>query len=208
MTASCNPPDAVNRLLADREGAAIVEFAVVAPVMLLALMGMFDMGYNIYTDALLQGAIQKVARDSTIEGAGTNGPALNARVKATIRDLVPSAEPVFSRKAYSSFSDISQPEDFTDIPAAGDTAGDGICNHGESFEDANGNGTWDADRGIAGFGGARDAVLYTVTVTYPRPFPVYRFIGQSDTFTMQATTVLRNQPYNLQAQHNAVGTCP
>jgi hypothetical protein len=45
--------------------------------------------------------------------------------------------------------------------------GDGVCNAGEPFEDANANGSWDADQGKAGSGGARDAVLYEVQVTYP-----------------------------------------
>ena len=43
---------------------------------------------------------------------------------------------------------------------------------GEPFEDANANGTWDEDRGSDGQGGARDAVLYVVSVSYRRAFGV------------------------------------
>ena len=39
----------------DREGAALLEFALVAPVLLLMLLGMFDMGYNYYVQSQLQG---------------------------------------------------------------------------------------------------------------------------------------------------------
>jgi len=58
-------------------------------------------------------------------------------------------------------------------------------------------------------GGARDAVVYTVTVNYPRLFPVFAFIpGQSEDFTLKSTTVLRNQPYG-QSQNAvpAMGNC-
>lgn len=188
-------------LLADRRGAALVEFALVAPVLLLMLLGMFDMGYNYYVQSQLQGAIQKAARDSGIEGAHTRIEQIDARVADAVHAIVPSAEVTFARKAYARFSDVARPEDFSDID------GNGKCNAGEPFEDANGNGTWDEDRGADGLGGARDAVLYVVTVSYKRAFGVTAFVGMPDTFTTQATTVLRNQPYGEQDISSLVGNC-
>lgn len=189
------------RLAADRRGATLVEFAMISPVLLLALMGMFDLGYNLYTNALLQGSIQKAARNSTIEGAGGAQAAIDDEVSRAVRALVPNSTMAFSRKAYSDFSDVGRPEDFSDVD------GDGTCNDGEPFEDANGNGRWDANRGNDGFGGARDAVLYEVRVNYPRPFPLWRLVGQPETFTMTARTVLRNQPYALPEDRSATGNC-
>ncbi|MGZ5879487.1 MAG: TadE/TadG family type IV pilus assembly protein [Croceibacterium sp.] len=183
-------------LARDDRGATIIEFALVAPVLLMLLMGLFDMGYNLYTAAVLQGAIQKAARDSTIEGA--TPAALDARVIGTVHQIAPNAELVFDRKNYSSFSEIGTPEDFTDIN------GDGTCDAGEPYEDANGNGTWDTDRGREGQGGARDAVLYTVKVSYPHAFPIGGLIGFSGEETMQTSTVLRNQPYSDQNTPPAV----
>ena len=183
----------------DARGATIVEFALLAPVLLLTLLGLFDIGYNTYTSSVLQGAIVKAARGSTIEGAA---PAkLDARVEAAVRDIAPNATVTFDRKSYTSFSDVGAPEDFTDLD------GDGICNNGEPFEDANGNGSWDADRGRSGSGGARDAVLYTVTVSYPRAFPLAKFIGVSDRHQAQSQTVLRNQPWDEQDTSVKVGNC-
>lgn len=180
-------------LLHDIQGATIVEFAFVAPVLLLMVMGIFDLGHNMYTSAMLQGSVQQAARDSTIEGAAGNTAALDQIVTDAVRAVSPAATLQFDRKAYSSFSDVSRPEDFTDVD------GNGTCDAGEPFEDINGNGTWDSDRGLVGQGGARDAVLYTVRITYPRVFPIARLIpGQSDTFTIETKTVLRNQPYGVQ----------
>jgi Flp pilus assembly pilin Flp len=184
------------RLAHDEQGATIVEFALVAPVLVTLLMGLFDMGYNLYTASVLQGAIQKAARDSTIEGATT--ASLDGKVTDAVHRIVPNATLAFDRASYSNFSDIGTPEDFTDIN------GDGACDDSEPYEDANGNGTWDTDRGRTGQGGARDAVLYTVKVSYPHAFPVGALIGLSNTETMQATTVLRNQPYSDQSVTPAV----
>ena len=191
----------LHSLARDRNGAALVEFALVAPILLLMLLGMFDMGYNYYVQSQLQGAIQQAARDSGIEGAHTRMPQIDARVTDAVRDLVPDAEIGFSRKSYASFTDVARPEDFSDID------GNGICSGGEPFEDVNGNGIWDEDRGSEGQGGARDAVLYVVTVTYRRPFGVTAFVGLPETFTTQATTVVRNQPYGDQDLSRSVGNC-
>jgi Flp pilus assembly protein TadG len=187
------------RILRETEGATAVEFAMVAPVLLLTLLGLFDFGYNMYTNALLQGAIQEAARDSTIEGATTG--ALDTQVKGVVFEIVPNAAMRFDRKAYADFSNVGRPEDFTDVN------GDGACNDGEPFEDANENGAWDSDQGKAGQGGARDAVLYTVTVSYPRAFPVAGMIGLPQDVTTSATTVLRNQPYTLQTRRTRTGNC-
>lgn len=192
----------LRNLAGDRQGAALVEFALIAPVLLLLLLGMFDMGYNYYVQSQLQGAIQKAARDSGIEGAHSRLSQIDARVTEAVHDLMPDAEVTFERRSYARFTDVSRPEDYSDID------GNGSCGDGEPFEDANGNGTWDEDRGMAGLGGARDAVLYVVSVSYLRPFGVAAFAGLPDTVRTEATTVLRNQPYGEQAELMTIENCP
>ncbi len=188
-------------LARDERGVTIVEFAMIAPVLMLMLMGLLDLAYNMYTTEMLQGAIQNAARDSTIEGSSSNQAQLDAIVTKAVQAVAPGAVLTFDRRSYSSFTDAGRPEDYTDVNA------NGTCDAGEPYEDANGNGNWDLDRGTAGFGGARDAVLYTVTVTYHRPFPVAGFIpGQTKDFTLSAATVLRNQPYGQQSVNPAPTT--
>ncbi|MDP3551361.1 MAG: pilus assembly protein [Novosphingobium sp.] len=183
------------------DGAAVVEFALIAPTLALVLMGLFDMGYTVYANTMLQGALQRAARAATVEGAGSNLASIDSKVKDEVLDVVPDASLTFTRKSYANFSDVGVPEDFTD---ANDS---GVCDDGEAYEDANGNGTWDQDRGAAGLGGARDAVLYTVSMSYARKFPMASLIGLSETVTNKATTVLRNQPYDLQKSVAKVGNC-
>ena len=181
-------------------GSSSVEFALIAPVMLMTLFGMFDLGHGMYTKSLLEGAIEKAARNSSIEAATTGS--LDARVTAVVRQIAPGAILTFTRSNYANFSNVGQPEDFTDVD------GNNACNSGEPFEDANGNGTYDNDRGRSGNGGARDAVLYKVGVAYPRVMPIGQLIGGSSTQNMTAIAVLRNQPYGLQNLPATTGNCP
>lgn len=202
--ADCSPLDPVSAgLAADADGVTTVEFALIAPVLMMLLMGLMDLAYNMYTSQMLQGAIQSAARNSTIEGAANNPGAVDRIVTRAVKAIAPNATLQFDRQAYTNFTDVNRPEDYTDLD------GDGTCNNGEPFEDANGNGSWDVNTGTAGFGGARDAVLYTVTVRYPRAFPIARLIpGQSDTFELRAATVLRNQPFGASSNPApTVGNC-
>ncbi|MCC6940189.1 MAG: pilus assembly protein [Novosphingobium sp.] len=189
------------QLVRQRDGAAAVEFALIAPMLIMVLMGMFDLGFNVYINATLQGAVQQAARKSTVESALGSNALIDRAVEKQIKRLVPSAEVKPARKAYSNFSSVGLPEDFTDVNA------NGTCNAGEPFEDANGNGIWDHDRGANGMGGARDAVLYTVTVEYKRLFPMATLIGLPPKVTTVAKTVLRNQPYDSQKSLAKPGTC-
>lgn len=177
----------------DEAGATLVEFALLAPVLLTLLLGLFDMGFNLYTKTQLEGAIQEAARESTIEGAASRQSAIDNSVTAAVHIISPGATVTFDRRAFQNFSDVSRPEDYTDVN------GDNTCNDGEPYEDANGNGAWDTDSGTTGFGGARDAVLLTVTVTFPRAMPVAKLIGLSSNQVLNTQTVLRNQPYGAQS---------
>jgi hypothetical protein len=188
-------------LLRDTRGATIVEFAAVAPVLLMVVLGLMGLSYNLYAATLLEGAIQEAARDSGLEGADGQTMAIDLKVRGIVDDIVSDADIEFDRRAYTDFSDVARPEDFTD------TDGDGLCTGGEPFEDVNGNGTWDQDRGSEGLGGARDAVLYSVTVSYPRLFSVMKLLGFTETVSAQTRTVLRNQPYGNQDKAVTVGNC-
>jgi Flp pilus assembly pilin Flp len=128
------------RLQSDASGAAAVEFGLIAPFMLLGLLGVFDLGYNMYAATLMRGAIYKAARDSTIEGAGNQWTSLDQRVSDVVHVIAPGAVLKYTRKSYRSYYEVGQSEDFTDIN------GNSICDNREPFEDANGNGSWDEDR--------------------------------------------------------------
>ena len=181
-----------SRLRRDERGVTVVEFALLAPVLLVTLLGMFDMGYTMYAQTLLQGALQQAARNSTIEGAAGSTSTIDSAVTSVVRTAIIDATLTFSRKSYASFSNVGVAEQFTD------TNSNGSCDAGEPFEDVNNNGAWDRDQGRTGLGGARDAVLYTATMTFPRAFPLAGFMQVPVNVTVTGNTVLRNQPFGLQ----------
>lgn len=191
---------ALFRMSEDRRGSAAVEFAMIAPVVLLLLFGVYDLGFTLYVNSMLQGSIQQAGRNSTIEGATT--ASMDQIVTNAVKSVMPAATLSFTRKSYVSFSAVATPEDFIDVNS------NTVCDSGEAYTDSNGNNTWDADRGKTGNGGARDAVLYTVNVTYPRPFAMAGLMGFSNTVTLTTQTVLRNQPFGTQSTTSTTKYCP
>ncbi len=180
----------IRRLAGDQRGAALIEFAIAAPVICMTVLGLFDLGYNIYAKAMLEGAIQKAARDSALEGAAPG--TIDTRVETAVHRIVPSALVDITRRSYTDFTNAAQSEEFDDIDS------NGVCNGGEPYDDSNNNNAWDADRGQADQGGARDAVMYQVNVSYDRAFPLAGLIGLDPQATVRAVMVLRNQPYGMQ----------
>ncbi|CAN5345242.1 hypothetical protein BH10PSE15_BH10PSE15_00910 [soil metagenome] len=195
----------------DRRGAALIEFAIVTPVMLLAMMGLGDLLYQEYAQSILNGAVQKAARDSGIEGGADSTGTIDGKVIALmgsiVKNLANNCAPTgtaaawcSTRKSYDSFSEVA-PEPFTD------SNGNGVRDVGECYTDENGNGTWDADPGLTGQGGASEVTLYTMSVTYPRIFPVAGLFGWPRTQTINSSTLLKNQPYASQTANTNVTIC-
>ncbi|WP_034159486.1 TadE/TadG family type IV pilus assembly protein [Sphingomonas sp. ERG5] len=208
-------------LLSDRRGSAVVEFAIVAPVLCLLLLGIFDTAHSLYMRSVLQGIIQKVARDSALESgtASAQQTALDNKVRTSVNAVANNATMTFTRRYYRTFSDAAaaKAETWTD------TNGNGTCDPpsggtpGEPYIDANNNNKWDSDGGNDGQGGAKDRVLYTVVVSYPRFFPLYNFLATDaasrdamKVTKITASTVLENQPYSEQGSYGAPVTrnCP
>lgn len=202
------------RIARTDDGATLTEFGLIAPVLCLLLIGSFETGHRLYMHGVIEGAVQKAARDGSLEiASGTSSTPrdeIDELVLAQISKLHNGADVTFSRRFYRTFTEAAakKAEEFTDSGSG--TFADGICNNGEPFEDINNNGVRDLDGGDAiGNAGARDNVIYTVTVEYPNMFPLHRLIGGSDTTTLSASTVLANQPYGDQQTYDAptVGHC-
>lgn len=194
----------LRRLRDDSSGVTLVEFAFVGPVLILMIMGLFDIAHTQYSASVLNGAMQKAARDLTLESAQSQQVNIDARVTEQVRAVMPSnATVTLQKQSHFDFSDVDLPEEFTDQNA------DGRCNNNEPYVDNNDNGSWDADRGKDGIGGARDVVVYTAIVTYPRMFPMFGLAGLPQNVTIRASTVLRNQPFDEQNDRvTTVRNCP
>lgn len=201
----------LQRIRSDKGGIAAVEFAVIAPVFLLLMMGGMDIGHTLYVQTVLQGTLQKAARDSALEDGATSSRqnAIDAAVRKAVLNLNKDANVQITRRFYRTFSTAAaaQAESWTDAN------GNGRCDNNEPYIDANLNNVWDSDGADAGQGSARDVVVYKVVMTYPRLFPTIAMLGYfmprnasmnfSSTVNVTAETVLANQPYGNQLTYGA-----
>ncbi len=194
-------PALLKRFAADTRGLTIIEFAIISPTLLVLMMGTFDLGFRAYATSVLQGEVQKAARDATLETGSTAGSALNSRVQTQVSRIIANGTWSFSRKSYSSFTRAGQAENFTDSNS------NGVRDAGECYQDENGNSNWDADVGLNGQGTSDDIVIYTASVSYPRLFPMYGLLGWSANQTISASTTLRNQPYGTQVTYTVTARC-
>ena len=175
-------------LCRDTRGAAIVEFALILPVMCLMLVGTLDLGYRSYVASVIQGTLHDAARMATVGGVTT--PQIETFVQTRLHAFSRNATIVTSTRSYSDYSGVKVAETISN-----DTAPFGIYNAGDCFQDSNGNGTYDTDRGRSGTGGAEDVVYFEVQMTYPHILPVGKLFGWSANVTTTQNTVLRNQPF-------------
>jgi Flp pilus assembly protein TadG len=179
----------------DSKGATIVEFALILPVLCMMLLGTLDLGYRAYVASIVQGALHDAARMATVGGVTT--AQIQTFVQNRLQSFSRNATITTTARSYSDYSGVKVAETITN-----DTVPLGTYNPGDCFADANGNGTYDTDRGRSGTGGSEDVVYFEVTMTYPHIVPVARLFGWSGNITTTQNTVLRNQPFA--ARNNSV----
>lgn len=208
---------ATMRICANQSGVSVTEFGLIAPVLVVMIMGTFDIGHQMYVNTVLNGALQEVGRDSALEGATNSSEqlAIDNKLKAMIEEVVPGASlycattnastppskpwVCVKRRYYKTFSKAAtaQAESVIEDP----NNANGRCDSGESFMDANHNGTWDVDGGNTGQGGAKDVVIIEVKINYDRLFPAAKMIGYNGEVELVSDSVIANQPYGQQTQY-------
>lgn len=189
-------------LLRDKRGVSAVEFGMTAPILFIVVFGTLQQAQSYYCYTVLNGAVNAAARKSSLQSGQTSATTLDTLVTQMIKYVMPQASVTFTRKNYSDFTSVGQPEDFTD------TNKNGKYDSTECFVDMNGNGVWDADMGKSGLGGANDVVVYTVTVSYTQFFGFAKMFGLPATQTMHSTTILKNQPFATQSTRTGTSVCP
>jgi len=187
-------------LAADAKGATLVEFGFVALPLSLVIMGIADMGYQSYLNAVTKGVLDRAARAASV-GAMTSTQ-LDSFVDQEMGAIVSKQASITKvKKSYYNFSRIGKPEKILT-----DTAPIGTYNSGDCFEDINSNGTYDTDTGATGLGGADDVVYYQVTVSMPRLFPMAKLLGWPANQAASASAIIRNQPWANQTSPPKVCT--
>jgi Flp pilus assembly protein TadG len=184
------------RVLRERRGVTIVEFAIILPAMLTLICGTIELGHMILARQVLEGAVVDAARKATAS-LETSEADRTTIMRASIRQsmnsfpLATGRDVQITTVVYANFSS-AYPETFTD------KNGNATYDVGEPYVDRNANGHWDNAVAKTGtLGGPGDVVGYTVTFPKRLLFAfVGRFIGYSaGVIPVKATTVVRNEAF-------------
>lgn len=198
---ACRPPPAPARstgrsrvrLAADRRGSAIVDFALLAPALVLLLVGIVEAAFLFLTQFLLQTAVGDAARSGVVGselGAASREAAVRAAAERVGGSLLQPERLHLDTLVYPRFDDIGRPEPFVDVN------GNGAHDPGEPFTDVNENGRWDEDMGRPGLGGPNDVVLYRVRYDWEPMTPLLRAIlPDGGRLELRAAYAVRNEPY-------------
>lgn len=187
-------PRLIGRLRHCAKGATLMEFGLVAPPLLLTIMGIADLGYQSYLRAVTKGVLDRAARSASV-GALSSAD-IDTYISTQMQGInAKNGTTSVVKKSYYNFSNVGKPEKITS-----DTAPLGSYNTGDCYEDANGNGSYDTSAGSTGLGSADDIVFYEVTISMPRLFPLANMLGWSSTQSTKASTIIRNQPWANQAK--------
>ncbi|MFL0413587.1 TadE/TadG family type IV pilus assembly protein [uncultured Sphingomonas sp.] len=183
----------MRRLASDTRGATILEFALIIPVVCTLLAAGFELGYRVYLNSILQGALLEASRRATV--GDQTGDQIDQIIKDRVAMLSNAANvKEIKKESFYNFTNVGKPEKLTF-----DKNNNGIYDAADDcYEDANNNNQYDVVSN-SGLGTADDIVRYTVRVEYPNIMPVNGLLGWGRTQTISASTVLRNQPFTSRA---------
>lgn len=177
-----------------QQGAIAIEFALLAPVIILLLMGIIEFGLIMWASTVLEGATSMGARVGK-SGATTSGMTreqyIRNEIKRVAGGLLDPNAIVIGTQPYPTFNTTGNPP-----PEPCITARCGSGQAGVDYSDLNGNAAYDAVRSDSGMGG--DVVVYRSTYDWPLKTPIFAQAigrGATNSFTITAVTVVRNEPF-------------
>ena len=182
------------QLARSRRGVTIVEFALIAPIMLLLICGTIEIGNQMFARQVLEGSVMEAARIATATLETTEADRAKIMRDRIARDMkqfptAPGTAIDISTKVYADFASVT-PEIYTDSNK------NGSYDVGEPYIDRNKNGKWDPSVPKSGaLGGPGDVVAYSVK--YPKR-ALFGFVAgftgtAGGVVPLSATTVVRNE---------------
>ncbi len=175
------------------EGTTAIEFAFIAPVLMLMMFGIIELSLMMYTQSVMEGATSissRLGKTGYTESGISREQTIRNKLSARATGLLNVSLFTIQSKSYSQFDTIGEAEPFLDAN------GNGQHDAGENYTDVNGNGVWDEDMGRAGYGNANDIVVYNVSYPWHVATPLIgRIFGEDGTLVLKASAVVKNEPY-------------
>ncbi len=182
------------RLRVNRDGTAIIEFALVAPMFFLMLMGIIEIAMLMFTHSVLAGAIIHGARvGKTGYSVGDRETYIRSEILRLAGNFLVPSQLTITSLNYDTYENIGVPEPCLTPLCAG-----GLPN--VDYSDVNGNSQWDADQGTTGAGIRNRIVLYTATYSWRFFTPLIGRIlgtlrGGRYEYDVTAVTTVKNEAF-------------
>lgn len=177
----------------DQDGVTAIEFAIIAPVFLLFILGIIEFGIIMMVYNVMEGATaisSRLGKTGYAESGKTREQTILDAVAARGGSLIDADKLILTSKFYKQYDQINDPEPYIDANH------NGQYNTGESYTDVNGNGHWDADMGSSGYGSSGDVVVYTISYPWSVTTPILQnLIGTHGIYTITTHAVVKNEPY-------------
>jgi len=178
------------RFLKARRGAAALEFALVAPVFFILLIGVFDLSILFFLLLTLENAALDAARfgsTGAVPEDATRDERIREIVHGATMGLLDDKGLDIRMLVYESYEDVAAAEWLFDVN------GNDAHDPGEIFDDVNGNGVWDGDPGVPGSGAPNEIVVYRVSAQYRLITPLMDdLIGA---IPIRSAVPIRNEPF-------------
>lgn len=189
-------PLLLHRLLRDTRGAAIIEFGLMATVLMLLVVGIVEFGLLLFTQMQLEGIMSNVSR-TTIIGDNPGYPDRVSYMQARMREqtanmlngnaMVISVEPM---KAGIGRNYVEPELCLTAPPTLGPS-----CPAGTPFEDRNNNGIYDAGSLQSDVGKSGELVQFNVSLPWRFFTPLISAFFPNNTYILRTSVVVQNEPF-------------
>ncbi|MFN8972929.1 MAG: TadE/TadG family type IV pilus assembly protein [Alphaproteobacteria bacterium] len=184
----------MKRFFQQQSGATIIEFAVVAPVVFLLLMGLIEFGRISFTQVAIESATASAAREASI-GKAISGDRVQY-IKQTIRNKLASAlnenQLIISANTVAAGGVTATP----DICMKSPPVIGGPCDPPLLFEDVNGNGVYDASVPAVSLGNPGDVIEVRVFYPWSVQIPLMKqFFGQRGVLMLTSSAIVKNEAF-------------
>lgn len=179
------------RFCTRQHGTSAIEFAFVAPVFILMILGGIQLGILLVLENALEASAREASRISIVSTSATKVADLKTRIAQIASDrsggIIKPTQVVVSVRAYDTLSKLANPETYVDVNL------NNRYDLGETYTDTNGNGQWDADQGVFdSFGLAGMAIILEVSYVWDTLMPLF---GDNRLITLKARTVVVNEDF-------------
>lgn len=176
------------------DGVSAIEFAIVAPVLLLLIFGIVEFATIMLVANIMENATSissRLGKTGYAAGGKSRTETILDSVIARAGNLIDPQKLSITSKYYEQFDQIGDAEPWNDANH------NGIAETGE-YNDINGNGQYDADMGLAGYGNAEDIVVYTIRYPWGIMTPIMReLIGDAHgDYPITAHAIVKNEPFD------------